>query len=79
MKKSFWRTVLFLFVGAILGTLAGQLLAHQVPFLSRTVSTEWHPQADLSVLRFSLDVVVRVNWLTLVGVVVAWFVVRKVK
>lgn len=79
MKKSLWRTALFLLMGAILGTLAGQLLADQVSFLSRTVTTEWHPQADLSVLRFSLDVVVRVNWLTLVGVIVAWFVARKVK
>lgn len=79
MKRSFWRVVGFLFLGAILGTLAGQLLAHQVPALARHVPLEWHPQLNLAVVQVSFDVVLRANWLTLVGMIIGWFAERKLK
>lgn len=80
MRKSpFWRMLGFLLLGAIVGTMAGQLIAHQVPALGRTTSVSWHPQADLAVIRYSIDLTLRVNWLTLVGVVLAFFIQRKLK
>lgn len=80
MRKSpFWRLVGFLLLGAILGTLAGQLLAHEVPVLGRTTSVSWRPQADLAVIKYSIDITLRVNWVTLIGVIVAFFVHRRVK
>ncbi|KPV43226.1 DUF4321 domain-containing protein [Alicyclobacillus ferrooxydans] len=79
MRRSFWRLLGMLFLGAILGTLAGQLLAHQIPILGRTTSVEWRPQADLAVIRYSLDITLRVNWMTLVGVIVAAIAHRMMK
>ncbi|MCL6625407.1 DUF4321 domain-containing protein [Alicyclobacillus shizuokensis] len=63
--------VVYMLLGAILGTVAGQLLAHQVPWLARQAVVRMNPSGDLSFLRFSLDLTFRVNWLTLVGVVAA--------
>jgi hypothetical protein len=79
MRTSFWRTAGFVCAGALIGTLAGQLLAHQIPSLSKSTSVEWHPSADLSVLRYSIDIVIRVNWLTLVGAVGGYFAGRRIK
>lgn len=79
MRNQTWKTVLFLFGGAVIGTLAGQLLSSQVHFLSRTASVSWHPQANLAVLQFSLDVTFHVNWLTLVGIIAAFLLRRKLK
>ncbi|MCL6516153.1 DUF4321 domain-containing protein [Alicyclobacillus sp.] len=77
MRKPFWRAAGFVAAGAVLGTLAGQLLAHQVPLLARTTQVNWHPAADLGVLRYTLDLTLRVNGLTLVGVVAGYLVARR--
>ncbi|MCF8563551.1 DUF4321 domain-containing protein [Alicyclobacillus tolerans] len=79
MRNSIWRTAGFLFAGAVLGTLAGQLLAPQVPLLRHQTQLQWNPSADWAVLRFSLNVTLRVNWLTLVGVVAAYLLRRRIK
>lgn len=79
MKKPFWRWVGILFLGAVIGTLAGQLLSGHVTWLSRTTAIDWNPQANLGVIRFSLNLTLRVNWLTLVGIVGAWFFASKRK
>jgi tetrahydromethanopterin S-methyltransferase subunit C len=78
-KSPFWRLVGMLLLGAVVGTLAGQLLAHQVPALGRTATVSWHPSADLAVLRYSIDITLRVNWLTLVGVIIAVIWNRRLK
>ncbi|GMA52355.1 hypothetical protein GCM10025857_37120 [Alicyclobacillus contaminans] len=79
MRGRVWRTIGFLFVGAVIGTLAGQLLAHQFPVFGRETSVRWNPSADLGVVKFSLDLFLRVNWLTLAGAVAGYFVQRKWK
>lgn len=79
LKRSFRRLIVFLFLGAILGTLAGQLLVQQIPALAKHTTLEWHPQADLAVLRISIDLVLQVNWLTFVGIIISWFAERKLK
>ena len=79
LRGSFWRTTGFIVVGGALGTLVGDLLAHQVPLLGRTTTVSWHPNADLGVVRYSLDVVFRVNLITLVGAVAGYVVSRRWK
>jgi hypothetical protein len=79
VRGQIWKTVFILFAGAVIGTLAGQLLGHQVPLFRRMTTVQWHPQADLAVLRFSLDLTFRVNWLTLVGVILAFLLRKKLK
>ncbi|WP_067933007.1 DUF4321 domain-containing protein [Alicyclobacillus kakegawensis] len=71
--------VVYVLLGAILGTVAGQLLAHQVPWLGRQTVVRMNPSGNLSFLSFSLDLTFRVNWLTLVGVVAAFMFGRRRK
>jgi hypothetical protein len=79
MRRSFWRTVGFVFAGAVVGTLAGRLLAAQIPMLRQSTSVNWHPSADLGVLKYSLSFTLTVNWITLVGAVAAYFLDRRWK
>jgi ABC-type antimicrobial peptide transport system permease subunit len=79
MRSSFWRTVGFMIAGAIIGTLAGQLLSSQVGAFAHSVPVEWHPSADLGVIKYSISIVVRVNWMTLVGVIAGYFVSKRLK
>lgn len=79
MRKSIWRTVAFLLAGAVLGTLAGELLASQLPILRQQTVISWSPSADLAFIRYTVNIVFRVNWLTLLGAVVALWFERKAK
>ncbi|MCL6453156.1 MAG: hypothetical protein K6T78_05940 [Alicyclobacillus sp.] len=79
MKRSFWRSAGILLLGAVLGTIAGQLLAPRLPVLTKTVHVSWHPQVDVGVVSLSIALVLRVNWLTLVGAVAGWLAARKRK
>ena len=79
MPKSFWRTVAFMIGGAILGTICGQLLAHQSPLLRQHINLQWNPSADVSFIRFSMDVTIRANLLSAVGAIIGYFASRRVK
>lgn len=79
MRNSLWRTIGFVFAGCVIGTLAGQLLASQVPMLRNRTAVSWNPSADWGVLRFSLNLVLRVNWLTLAGAVAGFLLRRRIK
>ncbi|MCL6592497.1 MAG: DUF4321 domain-containing protein [Alicyclobacillus sp.] len=79
MRKPFWRFAGLVFAGAVVGTLVGQLLAHQTSWLSRTTSVSWHPGADLGVLQYSLSLTLRVNALTLVGAAGGYLFARRHK
>lgn len=78
-RHSIGKTALFLFVGAVIGTIAGELLARQLPIFSEHTQVQWNPNFDLSFLVFSLHMMIRVNWMTLVGVILAWFIHRRLK
>ncbi|MFC4306150.1 DUF4321 domain-containing protein [Cohnella boryungensis] len=79
MKKNGWILLLFLF----LGLLAGALLANwlqEVPglaFLTRALSVSWSPAADLSVVKFSMNIDIRLSLLSIIGAVVAIWLYRK--
>ncbi|MFB9279183.1 DUF4321 domain-containing protein [Cohnella cellulosilytica] len=79
MKKNGWILLLFLF----LGLLAGALLANwlkEVPglsFLTRALEVSWSPAADLAVIRFNLNLEIRLTLLSVIGAAVAIWLYRK--
>ncbi|MFC4600410.1 DUF4321 domain-containing protein [Cohnella hongkongensis] len=79
MKKNGWILLLFLF----LGLLAGALLANwlqEVPglsFLTRSLEVSWSPAADLSVVKYSLNLEVRLSLLSVIGAAAAIWLYRK--
>lgn len=79
MKKNTFTLILILIVGLVAGSLVGQLLS-SVPALSfLTVSKElsWQPKADLLVLRYDLDLHIRLNLIGILGLAAAVWIYRK--
>jgi len=79
MKKNGWILLLFIF----LGLLAGALLANwlkEVPglsFLTRAMEVSWSPAADLAVVKYSLNLEIRLSLLSVIGAAVAIWLYRK--
>ncbi|QTH44083.1 DUF4321 domain-containing protein [Cohnella sp. LGH] len=79
MKKNGWILLLFIF----LGLLAGALLANwlkEVPglsFLTRAMEVSWSPAADLAVIKYSLNLEIRLSLLSVIGAAVAIWLYRK--
>jgi hypothetical protein len=79
VKKSNLTLVIFLVVGLITGIIVGQLLA-PVPalsFLTKSVEIEWKPSADLQVLKYDIGIWVRLNLCSILGLVGAFFLHRR--
>jgi hypothetical protein len=79
MRASFWKTTGYVIAGAVIGTLAGQLIVHQVPALGKETMVQWNPSGDLAVIHYSINVTLRVNWLTLIGALVGFAAARRWK
>ena len=79
MKKNRWSLVIFI----ILGLLAGALVSYwldAVPglsFLTNAITAVWNPAIDLHVISFSLDLTIDISLLSIIGVVIAIWMYRK--
>lgn len=70
MKRSsnIGRVVLYGLAGLIIGNLAGDLLGQaHVPYIAQTASLRWQPGADLHMLKYSLDLQIKINLAGLAG------------
>jgi hypothetical protein len=79
MKKNGWILLLFIFLGMLAGALVARWLK-EVPsltFLTRAISLNWSPAADLSVISYSLHLNVNFSLLSLIGAIAAIWLYRK--
>jgi uncharacterized protein YneF (UPF0154 family) len=79
MKKNTFTLVLMLIIGLVAGTLLGQLLA-SVPalsFLTKTVDLTWQPKADLLVIRYDLNLHIRLSLISIAGLAAGFWIYRK--
>jgi uncharacterized protein YneF (UPF0154 family) len=79
MKKSNFTLIVCLIVGLITGIIVGHLL-ESVPslqFLTRSVQISWEPKADLDVLKYDLHLQVKLNLCSILGLVGAFFIYRR--
>ncbi|CAN7330676.1 DUF4321 domain-containing protein [Paenibacillus sp. LjRoot153] len=79
MKKNTFTLIIFLIVGLITGVIIGQLLA-PVPalaFLTKSVEISWEPKADLQVVKYQFDLLVKLNLCSIIGLVGAYLLYRK--
>ncbi len=79
MRKSVWRTSALVLGGAVVGTVSGQLFAHQFPLLARHTDIQWNPSADLSFIRYSLALTIRINLLSIIGAILGYWFGQKLK
>lgn len=79
MKKNTFTLALMLIIGLVAGTLLGQLLT-SVPalsFLTKSVDLTWQPKADLLVIRYDLNLHIRLSLISIAGLAAGFWVYRK--
>lgn len=71
MKKNNFTLFLFILIGLLAGTIVGQLLApvNGLSFLAKSAELSWQPKADLQVIKYDLNLHIRLNVLSLLGIV----------
>ncbi|TVY11900.1 DUF4321 domain-containing protein [Paenibacillus cremeus] len=79
MKKNTFTLILMLLIGLVAGTLIGQLLS-PVPalsFLVKAVELSWQPKADLLVIRYDLNLHIKLNLIGILGLAAGFWLYRR--
>lgn len=79
MTKNSWTLLLFLLIGLLAAAIVTQLLEpiKGLSFLTRSAQITWHPQADLQVLKYNLDIQVKLNLISILGLIGSLWIYRK--
>jgi hypothetical protein len=79
MKKNNLTLVVFLIVGLLAGIIAGELLApvQGLSFLTKSAEISWQPKADLQVIKYDLNLQVKLNLCSILGLAGAFLIYRK--
>ncbi len=80
MKKQPFLLIIFLLIGLLAGSLLSNLLTPYaaVSFLTKSTGISWHPKADLDFLKYDFNFQVKLTLLSLLGVVAAIWLYRKI-
>lgn len=79
MKKNSLTLIIFLLIGFMAGAIATRVL-EPVPalkFLTESAEISWHPKADLHMLQYDLAFQVRLNLISILGLVASIWIYRK--
>jgi Domain of unknown function (DUF4321) len=72
------KTILYVVLGLAIGSLAGNLLSHfRVPYMNTFQTWIWHPAGDLGFIKYDLVLALRLNLMSLVGVVVGFWLLKR--
>lgn len=79
MKKNTFTLIVFILLGLLAGSIISQLLqsVEEIAFLTKSTSIDWHPKADLQILKYDLYFQVKLNLISLIGLVGAIWIYRK--
>lgn len=79
MKKNVWILLLFILIGILAGALVSRWL-EPVPglaFLTQASEVAWSPAADLLVLSYDLTIRIEISLLSIIGLIIAIWLYRK--
>ncbi|GIP31360.1 DUF4321 domain-containing protein [Paenibacillus sp. J2TS4] len=79
MKKNTLTLILFLLIGLIAGAIITQLLApvQALSFLTKSADIVWQPKADLQIIKYDLYFQIKLNLVSILGIVLAIWIYRK--
>ncbi|OEH84230.1 hypothetical protein BHU72_12565 [Desulfuribacillus stibiiarsenatis] len=70
--------VIVLVIGLLLGSIIGDILGKLgVPYISESKEVRWHPAGDFLILIWDVDLAVRVNLASVLGLALAFWIFRK--
>ncbi|GIP39194.1 hypothetical protein J31TS4_24740 [Paenibacillus sp. J31TS4] len=79
MKKNNLTLILFVLIGLLAGSILGEWLApvQGLSFLTKSAQLTWQPKADLQIIAYNLDILIKVNMLSIAGIAAAIWLYRK--
>ncbi|MFD0871230.1 Uncharacterised protein [Chlamydia abortus] len=79
MKKNMFTLILFLLVGLIAAAIVTQLLApvQALSFLTKSADIVWQPKADLQIIKYDLYIQIKLNLISILGIILAVWIYRK--
>lgn len=79
MKKTNFTLTLFLIIGLMTGLILTELLApvKGISFLTNAAEIYWHPKADFHVLKYDINLTIRLNLLCIATLIGAFLIYRK--
>lgn len=79
MQKNAIILLVMLVVGLLLGSILGEILSPWIPFLSVSKAITWEPKADLDILKYDFFIQVRLNLASLLGLIAAFWIYRRLR
>jgi hypothetical protein len=79
MKKNTLTLILFILIGLLAASIISRLLepVDGLAFLLKTSDISWQPRADLQFLKYDFSFQVKLNLISLLGIVGAVWIYRK--
>lgn len=79
MRKNNFTLAIFLLIGLLVGMITGHLLSgmESLAFLTKATNIVWEPSADLQVIKYDLHVVVKLNLISVLGMIGAFWLYRR--
>jgi hypothetical protein len=79
VKKNTLTLLIFLIFGLLLGSILGELLStvKGLQFLTKSSEIRWEPMADLNVIQYDLKFLVKLNLISIIGLLAAIWLYRK--
>lgn len=79
MVKSNWTFIIFIFIGLLAGVIIGELLSgvEWLAFLLKSAQISWQPKGDFVVLKYDFDFQVKLNLISILGIVFAIWIYRR--
>jgi hypothetical protein len=71
--------IIFIVLGLLAGTIIAELLSpvSSLAFLTKSTPMEWHPKADLQILKYDLDIQVKLNLTSILCAIGAIWIYRR--
>ncbi|CAJ1003419.1 putative Tic20 family protein [Brevibacillus aydinogluensis] len=71
--------LLLLLSGMLCGSILGEILGPWIPFLAKSKEISWTPAADLEILKYNINIQVKLNLASIGGLALAFWIYRRMK
>lgn len=78
VKQSTAVLIILLVIGLLLGGIVGDILAKiGVPYIFESTQIRWSPSGDFGILVWDIDVLVKINLASVLGLAFVFYIYRK--